>query len=81
MREQFFVINALLEKRTLPRKNLLAVLSDSASKICGMVTGLETKLRGYLALHLLDIDGESCHHMYNIVKKFTLFFNNFWRTC
>ena len=56
-------------------KNLLAVLSDPASTMCGTVLGLETKLRGNLAPHLLDIDGESCHHMHNIVKKFKLFFN------
>ena len=48
------------------RKNLLAVLSDSASTIRGTVTGLETKLRGNLAQQLLNRDVESCHHMRNI---------------
>ena len=73
----FFAMKALIHKRTLPLENLLAVLSDSSSTMCGTVTDLEMKLRGNLAPHLLDINGRSFHHMHNMVKKFTLFFDYF----
>ena len=39
-------------------------------------SGLETKLREK-APHLLDIDGDVCHHIHNTVKKFCSPFNNF----
>lgn len=53
--DNLFFMKALFKKRFLPRKNLLAVLSDSASTIRGTVTGLETKLRGNLAQQLLEM--------------------------
>ena len=36
--------------------------------------GIETLIRTRDASHLLDIDGESYHHMHNVVKKLTSFF-------
>ena len=39
-------------------------------------SGLETKLREK-APHLLDIDGDICHHIHNTVKKFGFPFINF----
>ena len=44
--------------------------------MCGLVSGLETSFEE-LAPHLIDADGESCHHMRNIGKELTLFFNYF----
>ena len=70
-------MKALFEKRTLPWKNLVAVLLDPVSAMRGTVASLETKLIVNLAPHLLDIDGESCHHMHNILKKLTLIFDYF----
>ena len=53
------------------------MLSDSASTMRGKVSGLETLIRDSVADHLLDIDGESCHHVQNIVKKIVSFFDYF----
>ena len=67
----------LIEGNNIPWKKLIAMLSDSASTMRGTVTGLETRIRSSVAPHLLDIDGESCHHMHNIVKNFVKYFDNF----
>ena len=61
----------------IPFEKLLAMLADSASTMCALATGLETKLRLTVAPHPIDIDAESCHHMNNIVKKLMSFFNYF----
>ena len=39
------------------------------------ISGVETLIRTRDASHRLDIDGESCHHMHNVVKKLTSFFD------
>nr|XP_047145782.1 uncharacterized protein LOC124818745 isoform X1 [Hydra vulgaris] len=39
----------------------------------GKISGFETRLRKAVP-HLLDIDGDICHHVHNVVKKFTSFF-------
>ena len=51
-------------------KNLMAILSDSASVMHGFKSGLEARVRE-IAPHLIDIDDDACHHMHNIVKNFT----------
>lgn len=51
------------------------MIADSASTMRGSVSGLKAKLQ--TSLHLIDIDGESCHHMNNIVKKLTSCLNYF----
>ena len=60
----------------LPWENLLAMLMDSASVMRGEKNGQEKRVRD-LAPHLIDIDGDSCHHMHNIVKDFTNHFDKF----
>ena len=70
-------VTKIFEEHDLPWEKLLAILSDSASTMRGKVSGLETLIRQSVAPHLLDIDGESCHHMHNVVKKFTSFFEFF----
>ena len=60
----------------LPWENLFAMFMDSASVIRGEKNGLEKRV-GDLAPHLIDIDGDSCHHMHNIVKNFTNHFDKF----
>ena len=37
----------------------------------GCKNGLEVKLRADQAPHLLDIDGDTCHHAHNAAKKFS----------
>ena len=73
----FVETKKLFQVYNLPWKILLAILSDSASTMRGKISGLETLIRNSVAPHMLDIDGESCHHMHNIVKKFTSFFDFF----
>ena len=70
----FEKIKALFPKYDLPWENLL--LMDSASSMREEKYVLELRIRE-LAPHLLDIDGDSCHHMHNIVKNFTLHFGSF----
>ena len=58
-------------------KNLLAVLMDSCAVMRGSKTGLEKRLRDGPVPHLLDIDGDLCHHINNIVKTFLNIFENY----
>ena len=44
-------------------------LSDSAAYMRGKDSGVKTRLWENVP-HLLDIDGEICHHQHNIVKEF-----------
>ena len=39
----------------------------------GKISGVETLIITRDASHFLDIDGELCHHMHNVVKKLTFF--------
>ena len=55
---------------------MVMMLRDSASVMRGEKNGLEKRVRD-LAPHLIDIDGDSCHHMHNIVKNFTNHFDKF----
>ena len=51
----------------LPWENLLVMmLRDSASVMGGEKNGLEKRVRD-LAPHLIDIDGDSCHHICTIL--------------
>lgn len=59
---------ALFEKYGIPWSNLLAIMMDSCSVMRGTKSGLETLIRRRKAPHLLDIDGDSCHHIHNAVK-------------
>lgn len=42
----------------------------------GKISGFETRLREKVP-HLLDIDGDICHHVHNVVKKFCSHFGQF----
>ncbi|KAG1714060.1 Neuroguidin [Nymphon striatum] len=65
----FEQITGLFDKYNLPWENLMSVLMDSCNVMRGSKTGLEVRLREK-ASHLLDIDGDSCHHIHNCSKKF-----------
>ena len=58
-------------------KKLIALLADSANTMREKISGVETLIRTRDASHLLHIDRESCHHMHNVVKKLTSFFDNY----
>ena len=51
-------------------ENLISSLSDSAAYMRGSQRGYETKLRED-APHLLEIDGDICHHILNITRHFS----------
>lgn len=43
---------------------------DSCAVMRGSKTGLETRIQQYCP-NLLDVDGDSCHHIHNAAKKFS----------
>ena len=53
----------------------MAILSDSASAMRGIKSSLEARV-SEIAPHLIDIDGDACHHMHNIMENFTKHFNS-----
>ena len=55
-----FVIDTL-EADGIQLTNLISTLSDSTNYMRGKVAGFETLMRK-AAPHLLDIDGDTCHH-------------------
>ena len=63
-----YVINSLREDE-IPITNLISNLSDSTNYMRGKIAGLESLLRKE-APHLLDIDGDTCHHVHNASKIF-----------
>lgn len=58
-----------IEGNDIPWKNLVSVLMDSCGVMRGVKNGVETRLRREKAPHLLDVDGDSCHHIHNSSKK------------
>ena len=55
----------------------MAVLMDSCSVMEGSKNGFQTKLFQNVAPALIEIDGDSCHHIHNPCKKFTKNFNKY----
>lgn len=47
----------------------MSLLLDSCNVMRGKKYGLETRVRTQCP-HLLDIDGDSCHHAHNAAKQF-----------
>ena len=42
------------------------MLMDSCSVMRGSKNGFEVKLHENMASHLIDIDGDVCHHIHNV---------------
>ena len=55
----------------IPYENLIGVLADSCAFMRGCHNGFQQKLKSEICPHLIDVDGDACHHMHNIVKKFS----------
>ncbi|RUS87552.1 hypothetical protein EGW08_004658 [Elysia chlorotica] len=73
------VFNAICEvfdSYQLPWSNLISVLFDSCAVMRGCKSGVEKKIRDLKAPHLLDIDGDACHHIHNCAKKYPVHFYN-----
>ena len=61
----------------IPVKNLLVALMDLCAVMRGCKTGLQKRLRDDPMPCLLDINGDVCHQIHNLVKKFRNNFNNY----
>ena len=48
------------------------MLMDSASVMRDQKSGLETSIYEEVAPLLVDIDGDACHNVHNITKKFAV---------
>ncbi|KAK9976852.1 hypothetical protein ABG768_018673 [Culter alburnus] len=66
----FKKLDELFEKMGLPWDNLISILMDSCAVMRGSKNGLEKLIRDRHAPQMLDIDGDSCHHIHNASKKF-----------
>lgn len=72
----FEALDSLFEQNDIPWSNLTSMLMDSCNVMRGSKAGLEIKVRTEKAKQLLDIDGDSCHHIHNASKKFCKPFDN-----
>ena len=57
-----------LQEDDIPLENLMTILSDSAAYMRGKANGFQAKMKEN-AQHV-DIDGDLCHHIHNVVKMF-----------
>jgi len=60
----------------IPWSNLVSMLMDSCGVMRGCKTGLETRIRQNQCPTLLDVDGDSCHHVHNAAKVFAAPFSS-----
>ena len=65
-----FFLNSIKED-SIPLENVISNLSDSTNYMRGKKAGYETLLRKEIP-HLLDVDGDVCHHAHNAAGKFVL---------
>ena len=67
-------LDKMLADSNLKWSRCLAMLMDSCNVMRGVKTGVEKTVREEKAPHLLDIDGDSCHHVHIACKAFTSVF-------
>ena len=61
----FKAVIDLVNEKELPWCNLMAVLMDSCSVMRGSKNGFEISLHEIVTPALIDMDGDSCHHIHN----------------
>lgn len=66
----FNAIDNFFTKYQIPYVNLMSILMDSCRVMRGSKNGVEIKLKKERAPHLLDIDGDICHHVHNAAQRF-----------
>ncbi|GBM52250.1 hypothetical protein AVEN_97382-1 [Araneus ventricosus] len=64
----FKEIVKVFQDHNIPWDNLMSILMDSCNVMRGSKPGLEARIREKTT-HLLDIDGDSYHHIHNSAKK------------
>ena len=70
-------LKQVFKDKELPWTNLMSILMDSCNVMRGSKSGFETRVRSSDAPHLLDIDGDSCHHAHNASKRISDNFEKF----
>ncbi|KAJ4940452.1 hypothetical protein JOQ06_026755 [Pogonophryne albipinna] len=65
------------KEKDIPWSNLVSIMLDSCNVMRGSKSGLETRIRQNHCKTLLDVDGDSCHHVHNAAKKFAQPFENY----
>ena len=73
-------LETFFRSNELPWNHLLSNLMDSCGVMRGVKNGFETKLRDQVAPSSLGVDGDSCHHVHNAIKKFTKVFDRYLET-
>jgi len=68
-------LTSIFTTHNLPWNNLVSILMDSCRVMRGAKNGLEVRVRRE-QVELLDIDGDSCHHIHNITKNFCKHFDH-----
>lgn len=71
------VICDFFQENNIPWSNLISIMLDSCNVMRGSKSGLETRIRQKHCPTLLDVDGDSCHHVHNAAKTFAAPFSNF----
>jgi hypothetical protein len=66
----------IFKEKDLPWDHLMSMLLDSCNVMRGSKSGFEKRIRDSKAPHLLDIDGDTCHHAHNSAKKLCEPFQN-----
>lgn len=69
-------LDKMLNKNGLKWSRCLSILMDSCNVMRGVRSGVEMTIRQEKAPHLLDINGDSCHHIHNASKAFTTAFGD-----
>lgn len=65
------------ERERIPWTNLVSIMLDSCNVMRGSKSGLETRIQQNHCPTLVDVDGDSCHHVHNAAKKFAEPFENY----
>ena len=63
-------VDSIFAENKIPYSNMMSVLLDSCNVMRGKKAGLETLIRTDRAPHLLNIDGDICHHIHNATGVF-----------
>ena len=59
-----------LNEFDLDKSRLISILMDSCAVMRGSKSGVETRMKKHCP-NLLDVDGDTCHHVNNAARKFT----------
>lgn len=65
------------KEHTIPFTNMVSMMMDSCNVMRGSKSGLETRIRSKYCQNLLDVDGDSCHHIHNAAKQFAAPFGHY----